>query len=147
MLQDVSNSFYFCTGWCSCSLIGKFRKYQVLICFLVRLTISLLGMLLVFVWIFSINFFVFRKSESSQALKLLPASTDDPSRKHILGAPSSRILNFFFKWCLATQLAFEGKLIELTFPWLRDEAFIYLIQLHPSLGACLFYTVNLQLYF
>eukprot|EP00258_Populus_trichocarpa_P024685 XP_024440704.1 homeobox protein LUMINIDEPENDENS [Populus trichocarpa] len=30
-----------------------------------------------------------RKIESSQALKLLPASTDDPSRKHILGAPSS----------------------------------------------------------
>ncbi|KAH8489209.1 hypothetical protein H0E87_024743 [Populus deltoides] len=30
-----------------------------------------------------------RKIESSQALKLLPASTDDLSRKHILGAPSS----------------------------------------------------------
>uniref|UniRef100_A0A2P2L5A0 Homeobox domain-containing protein n=4 Tax=Rhizophora mucronata TaxID=61149 RepID=A0A2P2L5A0_RHIMU len=30
-----------------------------------------------------------RKMESSQALKLLPASADDPSRKHILGASSS----------------------------------------------------------
>jgi hypothetical protein len=64
-------------------------------------------MLLVFVWIFSINLFVFRKIESSQALKLLPASTDDPSRKHLLGAPSSRILNFFLSGAL--QLSWHLK--------------------------------------
>ncbi|KAB5527460.1 hypothetical protein DKX38_021307 [Salix brachista] len=74
-----------------------------------------------------------RKIKSSQALKLLPPSTEDPSRKHLLGAPSSCILKIFF---------LSGALqLGLTFPWLRDEDF-YLLNIVTSIswqwsGICL----------